>query len=75
MKHLSLAVWQTGLIASVQTCGELGSRTDDAALEAGAGPSMPPFAIVRVGWPGVLRLAERGFRASPIGKTGVLLEG
>jgi hypothetical protein len=74
LKRLALAVWQSGLVVSVQTYGELGAPTDYAPLREGEAPSMLPFAIVEAGWVGRPQLPARGFRISPVGNTGILLE-
>jgi hypothetical protein len=74
LKQLALAVWQSGLVNSVQTYGELGAATGYASLREGEAPSMLPFAIVEAGWIGRPLLAERSVRVLPIGETGILLE-
>ncbi len=74
LKRLALAVWQSGLVVSVQTYWELGAATASASLREGEPPSMLPFAIVEAGWVGRAQLAARGIRVSPVGDTGILLE-
>jgi hypothetical protein len=74
LRQLALAVWQSGLVVSVQTYGELGEATGYASLKEGKAPSMLPFAIVEAGWAGTTRLAAEGIRVSPVGATGLLLE-
>jgi hypothetical protein len=74
LKQLALAVWQSGLVVSVQTCGELSAPTDYAPLKEGESPSMLPFAIVERGWVGTPQLMAQGVRISRAGETGILLE-
>jgi hypothetical protein len=74
LKRLALAIWQSGLVVSVQTYGELGAATAYASLREGEPPSMLPFAIVEAGWVGRAQLAARGIQVSPVANTGILLE-
>jgi hypothetical protein len=74
LKQLAVDVWQSGLVVSAQTYGEIGGPTGNASLRAGEAPSMLPFAIVEAGWVGAPRLAARTVRVSQLGATGLLLE-